>query len=609
MELHTCIDTANRVFVNQALISPKKQPLLRTDAQSKTGVGIFRFDQKKSREALAKMLLLHDHPFNVVEQRGFKEFCATLRPEFKIVSRNTVKADCMEMYNGKKNEIFKEFKDLTSRIALTADMWTSNQHLGYMAITAHYIDSDWVLKSRIINFHNVDPPHTGQMLADNITLSILNWNIENKLSCLTLDNCSTNDCIVRTLRNQLLKTNALVLNGKFFHMRCAAHILNLIVKDGLKDIDPIIENIREVVKYIKNSSNRIHQFRDIVSVKGLSSTRGLPLDVQTRWNSTYLMVSSALYFRDVFSYLSLTDDLHYKTLIPSDEEWDKVATLNDFLERFYEATNRFSARKYPTIHTFLPEVCTIHNELVQKLGDFDFVSARMAKVMMEKFDKYWKNYNQMFEIAILLDPSSKIVCLEWVFKILYETVEYRNTRMIEARNLFKKLYEEYRVRFGAKESDQIVNKNDATSRQFKRKAGDDEHGKARSLFLKYRNEISNKAVVEEKTELDRYFDDKSAEEDDMIDILQWWKLNSTKYPILSHMARDILAIPVSTVASESAFSTGGRVLDPHRTSLKPDTVEALVCAQDWFSHDPTRIDDLDNDGNALTDVLDILKEK
>ena len=80
-------------------------------------------------------------------------------------------------------------------------------------------------------------------------------------------------------------------------------------------------------------------------------------------------------------------------------------------------------------------------------------------------------------------------------------------------------------------------------------------------FLKYRNEISNKAVVEEKTELDRYSDDKSAEEDDMIDILQWWKLNSTKYPILSHMARDILAIPVSTVASESAFSTGGRVLD------------------------------------------------
>ena len=65
----------------------------------------------------------------------------------------------------------------------------------------------------------------------------------------------------------------------------------------------------------------------------------------------------------------------------------------------------------------------------------------------------------------------------------------------------------------------IVDKNDATSRQLKRKAGDDEYENARSLFLKYWNEITNKAIIEEKIELDRYFDDKSAEEDDMIDIL------------------------------------------------------------------------------------------
>ena len=41
-------------------------------------------------------------------------------------------------------------------------------------------------------------------------------------------------------------------------------------------------------------------------------------------------------------------------------------------------------------------------------------------------------------------------------------------------------------------------------------------------FLKYRNEITNKVVVEEKTELNRYFDDRSTKEDETIDILQWW---------------------------------------------------------------------------------------
>ena len=67
-----------------------------------------------------------------------------------------------------------------------------------------------------------------------------------------------------------------------------------------------------------------------------------------------------------------------------------------------------------------------------------------------------------------------------------------------------------------------------------------------------------------------------------LDILAFWKANQFRYPILAMIARDILSIPVSTVASESAFSNGGRVLDPFRSSLKSETVEALVCTKDWL---------------------------
>ncbi|CAN1292218.1 Putative AC9 transposase [Linum perenne] len=69
------------------------------------------------------------------------------------------------------------------------------------------------------------------------------------------------------------------------------------------------------------------------------------------------------------------------------------------------------------------------------------------------------------------------------------------------------------------------------------------------------------------------------------DVLGWWKRNEMRYPILSTMARDILAAPITTVASESTFSTGGRILDSFRTSLTPKIVEALICCRDWISDD------------------------
>ena len=85
-----------------------------------------------------------------------------------------------------------------------------------------------------------------------------------------------------------------------------------------------------------------------------------------------------------------------------------------------------------------------------------------------------------------------------------------------------------------------------------------------------------------KLELDHYLEDDLMPRTLDFDILVWWKSNRPKYPNLQRIARDILAIPISIVASESTFSTSGRLLSPHRSELHPMTVEALMCAQNWL---------------------------
>ena len=86
-----------------------------------------------------------------------------------------------------------------------------------------------------------------------------------------------------------------------------------------------------------------------------------------------------------------------------------------------------------------------------------------------------------------------------------------------------------------------------------------------------------------RTELDRYLDDDYVPiEIDNFKILDWWNVAGMRYPTLRKIARDIFAIPVSTVASESAFSTSGLVLSEHRSRLTPEILEALMCCQDWM---------------------------
>ena len=80
-------------------------------------------------------------------------------------------------------------------------------------------------------------------------------------------------------------------------------------------------------------------------------------------------------------------------------------------------------------------------------------------------------------------------------------------------------------------------------------------------------------------------------ENESFDVLDWLKINSSKYSILSYVARDILVMHVSTVASKSAFSTGGRVLDPHQCSLSTRMVEALICTQNWLRSTPINLDE------------------
>ena len=99
------------------------------------------------------------------------------------------------------------------------------------------------------------------------------WGIEKKIFSITLDNASNNDNYQDFIKQKLNEGSLLLRDGIFFHVRCGAYILNLIVQEGLKVIDDSVIKIRETMKYLKGSESRMCKFDECAKIVGMREQR------------------------------------------------------------------------------------------------------------------------------------------------------------------------------------------------------------------------------------------------------------------------------------------------------------------------------------------------
>ena len=193
------------------------------------------------------MVIKHEYPFSIVEHKGFINFIQTAQPWFFLPGRKTLRNDCVKLFQQLKRfemENINKIKHLT----IMTDLWTSSDLTGYMVVTAHYINDKWNLIKRIISFRPLLSPHTGQVISDRLSQILLEWKALNKVAFVTLDNASSNNVAVSRLQRFIhdrSQTPGIPATSNFFHIRCAAHVINLIVKDGLKQISGPIDRLRE----------------------------------------------------------------------------------------------------------------------------------------------------------------------------------------------------------------------------------------------------------------------------------------------------------------------------------------------------------------------------
>lgn len=116
-------------------LNPESQQQLQL---SPSGVSNYKFSQDKSREDLVDMIIMHAYPFHMVEHKGFLKFLKNLRPQFKLICEKTISADCKIRVEELTTKIRIMIQEAPGHLSFTTDLWTSNQNLGYMAVTCMY---------------------------------------------------------------------------------------------------------------------------------------------------------------------------------------------------------------------------------------------------------------------------------------------------------------------------------------------------------------------------------------------------------------------------------------------------------------------------------------
>jgi hypothetical protein len=196
-----------------------------------------------------------------------------------------------------------------------------------------------LMLSVFYGFIYVPAPHTYDVIGDELYDSLVDWNIDEKVSTITPDNCTTNDSAIPYLVRKIGKKK-LLGEGKSLHMCCCAHTLNLIVKDGLEMLKDATEHFRDSVAYWTATPKRAEKFEEITKYVNVKIDKKICLDCKTRWNSTYTMLSTALPYKDVFIRASRVDRQY--TCCPTESEWTFAGYVVERLKLFCDISTLFS---------------------------------------------------------------------------------------------------------------------------------------------------------------------------------------------------------------------------------------------------------------------------
>ncbi|KAI3882862.1 hypothetical protein MKW92_034968 [Papaver armeniacum] len=507
---------------------------------------------------LLRWLIGNSIPPSILEDTWLSNSFKFVNSIVKLWSVERFQTVIVEIFRSMREDVKASLEHVNSKISITLDFWTSYEQIFYMSVTGHWIDENWSLHKVLLDVSHIPYPCVSSDIYHTLVKVLKMYNIENRILSCTHDNSSNAIHACHTLQEDLDAQKSVA----FCFIPCAARTLNLIIEDGLQTAKPVISKIREFVLEMNTSVEISSDFNHTTSAYQEGSWK-FPIDASTRWSGNYTML-------DIVRRASKSMDAVIRkreespgsrNMLLSTKEMVAINNLHQYLEPFHKTTNNMCTSKVPTVGLvlfFMDHIVETIASCRDSRHSPDWLK-NAAEDMAKKARSYNSQAHNVYTyMAAILDPRIK-------GELIPENLNLESY-LEEARNHFLRSYST--IHFPT-----LANGYNPQ---------DNEDGGSVSFAEEIARKRRRVNMTASTDELSQYLCEPPSSF--TTDVLDWWKGNSSRYPRLSVMARDFLAVQPTSVSPDELFCRKGDEIDKQKYCLPHASTQPVLSIRAWIEN-------------------------
>ncbi|CAL5009765.1 unnamed protein product [Urochloa decumbens] len=538
---------------------------------------------EEARKHLAQLIALHGYDPLLIEDDCFRRFVGSLNPEFKLPSRFAVEEMCDDIFDEARKDLLSRLSCFHGKISLAVST-TKTVHGEVLYTACHFIDDEWNLHKMVLDAYLVAPIPIfyGPLLG-----------VPEVTPKSNFSDRAGNDILHGVLQHGILERLFIMVWAIKKSDEMKRYVKQLISVDLTYFLDTALHSIAGP-SIILNPNFTTDMYE---KVHGLGLTRENRRQQFSHIGLDHLQAHDNHWYSCYCSLELLRK--HGSCTIAGKDCSQLMEVLCKIWGPTYRALQRISTSRYPTSNECLVVLFKLReilqsevertdgNNSISYNGSGIFINdddvADVLREAKDTLDKIIQDTYLVWSVPLVLDPRYKLTYIKFIFSRAFGSGGARY--ISEVTRKMKKLYADYVEYDGGisgADSDGVTETAgssadplgqawgehcrsgdgmadvgsdlDAEEELYRSLEGlvigsSDPLGQAWDKHCRSRGRggrTDARGYLDAEKELDRYLEDPHETATEGFDILNWWRVNSWRYPTVARMAKDALAMPTSS---------------------------------------------------------------